>query len=240
MVHLGKALRTIHADRGWWHKILVGGALWLTLAGWPLVEGHQLESIDNTQRGYPTPLPRWHAFSDKLVIGIFALVIDFFFFFFPTLMAGVVLLCGALTAGLTLGGGALRPITLIILLPLAIYLAAVWLLGVSAVSKQRYVEEGDLGAVLSFGIIREQLQGSVLIPYLRARLLSLPAYMVAVLILLGSLPLAGVSIIGAVIAIWLGLSLLFYARLVAIQLYVAAARDVAARQFEMRTRRSET
>ncbi len=56
---LGTALRTIHADRDWWKKVLLGGALWLTLLGWPVVEGHQLESIENSQRGFPTPLPRW-------------------------------------------------------------------------------------------------------------------------------------------------------------------------------------
>jgi hypothetical protein len=169
MVQLRKALRTIHADRDWWHKVLVGGGLWMTLAGWPLVEGYQLESIDNSQRGYPTPLPRWHAWSDKLVIGIFALVIDFFFFLFPTLLAGVLLLCGTLTAGLGIGADTVRPVTLIILLPLLVYLLGIWLLGVSPVSKQRYVEEGDLATVLSFGIIRELMQAGASAPYIRAR-----------------------------------------------------------------------
>src|SRR5688572_26918003 len=155
MVQLRKAVRTIHADRDWWQKVLVGGGLWMALVGWPLAEGYQLESVDNTQRGFPTPLPRWHAFGDKLVIGIFAIVIDFFFYFFPTLLAGVLLLCGTLVAGLGIGPGTVRPVVLIVLLPLSVYLFGIWLLGVSPVSKQRYVENGDLATVLSFGIIRE-------------------------------------------------------------------------------------
>jgi hypothetical protein len=240
MVQLHTAMRTIHADRDWWHKILVGGALWITLAGWPLVEGHQLESIDNSQRGYPTPLPRWHAFSDKLVIGIFALVIDFFFFLFPILLGGVLLLCGTLTTGLAIGPHMVRPVTLIVMLPLMLYLFSIWLLGVSPVSKQRYVEDGDLASVLSFAIIREQLQSPARVPYLRARLLSIPAYGVALLVLVLTFPIAGLSTVAAVLTLWLGTSLLFYARLLAIQLYIAATRDVTARQFEIRTRRAET
>lgn len=240
MVQLSKAVRTIHADRDWWHKVLVGGGLWTILAGWPLTEGFQLESVDNSQRGYPTPLPRWHGFGDKLVIGIFAIVIDFFFFFFPTLLAGVLLLCGTLVAGFGIGPGTVRPVTLIVLLPLFVYLLGIWLLGVSPVSKQRYVEDGDLATVLSFGIIREQLQAGVRVPYLRARLLSLPAYALAGLILILSFRVAGFSPVAALVTIWLGMSVLMYARLVTIQLYLAATREISDRQFEMRTRRAET
>ncbi len=240
MIQLRNAIRTIHADRDWWKKVLIGGALWITLMGWPLVEGHQLESIENSQRGFPTPLPPWHAWGDKAVIGIFALVVDFFFFLFPVLLAGVLLLCGTLGAALIAGVGAIRSVALVVLLPLAVYLLVVWLLGVSAVSKQRYVEDGDLGTILSFTIIREQMEPTARGPYLRARLLSLPAYLLALAVFLLSLPVAGVSVLAALVVVWLAFSLLTYARLLAIQLYLAATQEVATRKFEMRIRRAET
>ncbi len=64
MPRLPTAVTTIHKDQAWWSKILIGGAVWTTIVGWPIAEGFQLESIDNTQRGFPTPLPRWNLISD--------------------------------------------------------------------------------------------------------------------------------------------------------------------------------
>ena len=240
MIQLRSAIRTIHADRDWWKKVLIGGALWITLLGWPLVEGHQLESIENSQRGFPTPLPPWHAWGNKAVVGIFAMVIDFFFFLFPMLLGGVLLLCGTLAAGITAGGSAVRPVALVVLLPLAGYLLVVWLLGVSAVAKQRYVEDGDLETILSFRLIREQMEPAARGPYLRARLLSIPAYALALAVLVLSVPVAGISVLAMLVVVWLAFSLLTYARLLAIQLYLAATQQVASRKWEMRTRRAET
>ena len=240
MVELRAAIRTIHADRDWWKKILLGGALWTTVAGWPIVEGHQLESIDNSQRGYPTPLPHWNLLGDKAVLGLFAMVIDFFFFLFPILCGGVLLFCGTLAVGLTGNGAAARTVVLMILIPVSLYLAGVWGLGVSAVGKQRYVEGGELAEVLSFALVRELFRAPARGIYGRARLLSLPPYLVAVAILVGSLRLLGETIAGGIIAIWLGLSVLVYARLVTIQLYLAATRALETRRFELLRRRAET
>src|SRR3712207_2995963 len=97
MPNLRVALKIIHSDREWWRKILTGGALWLTLVCWPLVEGHQLESIENSQRGFPTPLPRWADFGTKGLVGFFAIIIDFFYFVLPVLSGGILLFCGTVT-----------------------------------------------------------------------------------------------------------------------------------------------
>src|SRR5690242_19812559 len=103
MKQLWSALRIVHADRDWWRKVLIGGAIWLTVIGWPIVEGYQLESIDNSQRGFPTPLPLWRAFRDKAVVVIFALLIDFFYFVFPLMLDSAVLFCAALAVTLSNG-----------------------------------------------------------------------------------------------------------------------------------------
>ncbi len=39
--------------------MLIGGALLLTVIGYPWVAGLVIESLDNIRKGYPTPLPPW-------------------------------------------------------------------------------------------------------------------------------------------------------------------------------------
>lgn len=240
MPRLNDAWRTIHADREWWRKILVGGALWLTVIGWPIVEGHQLESIENSQRGFATPLPRWHTLGDKAIVGIFALVIDFFYFVFPLLVGGFVLFCGTLAASLTGSGGAARLVVLVVVAAMALYLVGVWLAGASPIAKQYYVGEGDLQRSLSGTFVTENLRSPARAIYLRARLHSVPPYVLAGMLLALSLWLFGRTIMGGLVAGWIGLSALLYARLIAIQLYLSATRAVEAARFDLRRRRHET
>ena len=230
MPQLSAALRTIHADHDWWKKILLGGALWLTVIGWTVVEGHQLESIENSQNGFPTPLPRWNDLGSKAVIGLFALIIDFFYFLFPILLGGFVFFCGTLVAGLTGNAGAVRVIGLSTVMLMGLYMAGVWLVGASAVAKQRYVTEGDLPEGLSGSLVRELLRSPARGIYLRARLLSLPPYLFAAGVLVLGLWLFGQSVLVGFLAVWLGLSALVYARLVTIQLYIAASRALESRR----------
>ena len=228
---LGTALRTIHADRDWWKKVLVGGALWLTLLGWPVVEGHQLESIENSQRGFPTPLPRWDDIGGKGVLGIFALVIDFFYFLFPLILGGMVFFCGTLFVGLAGNGGATGVVARVTLVVPALYVLVVWAAGASAVAKQRYVVEGDLPAGLSGGLVWQLLRRPGRGMYLRARLLSLPPYLLAVALLVLSAWVFTSTTLGGLLILWLALSGLTYARLVTIQLYLAATRAAESRRF---------
>ena len=227
------ALRLIHADRDWWWKVLFGGAFWLTIIGWPVVEGHQLESIENTQRGFPTPLPRWNALGDKAVVGIFALVIDFFYFVFPLLVGGMLLFCGTLAVTLTGSGEAARVVALLAVGAMGLYIAGAWLLSASPVAKQRYVADGELAVVLGGELVRELLRQPARGIYLRARLLSLPPYVLALGLLVASFWISGRSVAGGLLIGWLALSALVYARLVTIQLYFAAGRAIQSRRFEM-------
>ena len=240
MPRLPTAVTTIHKDQAWWSKILIGGAVWTTIVGWPIAEGFQLESIDNTQRGFPTPLPRWNLISDKAVLGIFAIVIDFFYFLFPVVCGGIVFFCGTLAFGLGGNPMAARIVAWSTLGPLCLYLIVVWLAGVSAVAKQRYVEGGDLAEVLSGALVRQLLQAPARAKYLRARVHSLPAYFVAVLTLIGGFVLIGETPLGALAVVWLGLGALLYARLITIQLYAEAGREVERERFEALRRRAET
>ena len=85
---LRAAIANIHNDRLWWRKILIGGALMLTIVGYPLAEGLVVENLDNARKGFPTPLPPWREWFTRYITGLFALLIDFVFFFLPILVAG--------------------------------------------------------------------------------------------------------------------------------------------------------
>jgi hypothetical protein len=233
MPKLTTALRIIHADGEWWRKVAAGGALWATIVGWPIVEGYQLESLENSQRGFPTPLPLWHGFANKAVVGIFALVIDFFFFVFPVLIGGMAIFCGTLAATLSGGEQVARPIALSGFGIMCIYMLLVWMTGASAVAKQRFVLAGDLQQALSASLIRELLRAPARGPYLQARLQSLPLYLpVAILVWLTWS--AGAWSWGlALIVGWVTLSLLVYVRLATIQLYLAATREVERLRFSL-------
>jgi len=240
MRDLWAALRIIHADREWWRKALMGGALWLSLVGWPIVEGYQLESIENSQRGFPTPLPRWYAFADKMVVGIFALLIDFFFFVFPILLLGMLFFCGTLTIGLSGNDSAARAGVFVGLSLIGLCLLMAWLSGASAVGKQRYVANGDMQDLLSVGLVRELLRGPDRGLYMKARLSSLPPYLLALTLLLGGVVMIESSRIAALVVLWIGLSTLLWARLVAIQLYLKATRQIERLRFDRLAARGET
>jgi hypothetical protein len=235
-MQLSTALRTIHADRAWWIKVLTGGAISLTFVGLPVVEGYQLESIENTQRGYPTPLPRWSDPGGKAIVGLFALILDFFFFIFPLLIAGVVLFCGTLAVGLNNGGRASTVVATAITAVAVGYLVVVWALGASPIAKQRYVKHGSLEQTMSGAFLRELASKDARRAYRRARWLSLPFYLVACGTLALSAVVAGWTMLGGVLLAWLGASVLLYARLVTIQLFGAATRDWERQRFEERQR----
>lgn len=230
---------TIHADPAWWKKVLIGGALLLTFVAWPVVEGFQLESIENTQRGYPTPLPRWNDIGGKIVVGLFALVLDFFFFMFPLLITGIILFCSTLIIGLSTGGMTSTIIASVIAIIAGGYLLGVWLLGASPIAKLRYVKDGNLEQTISGSFIRDLARRPLRNTYFRARLRSLPFYFVACTLLIAAGMIGSRNTYAGLFAGWLGASALFYARLVTIQLYDVATKAWERQRFEDRQRSIE-
>lgn len=233
MPSLKAALKTVHRDRAWWQKVLIGGAAWLTLIGYPLVEGYGIESLDNTKNGYPTPLPRWADLGTKFVQGMFALVIDFAYFVFPLLGGGMLLLCSALALSLAgTGGAVVQIVSGVGGVLVAGWLVIAWLLSVSPVGKRLYVGEGDVGQALSGKVVREVLEPIARPIYFKTRLLSLVIYLIPLALLVVAWLLANRSGWLALGLLWLALSALLYARLVSVQLYDAAAREVQQQRFE--------
>lgn len=233
MTALKAALATIHRDHAWWRKVLIGGALWLTIVGALIVEGYQIESMENTRQGYPTPLPRWNDLGTKAVQGLFALVIDFFFFLFPLFGSAILVVCGLLALGL-LGANALglQAFSAAVGALILGWLGFAWLSSASPVAKQLYVGEGQPNQALSGKVLRTTWTALARPVYLRARLQSLPIYLLPIALFIAAWQSANVSGWLALTIVWLAFSSLLYARLVTIQLYDSASRDVQRRKFE--------
>ncbi|MBA3943106.1 MAG: DUF4013 domain-containing protein [Herpetosiphonaceae bacterium] len=233
---LKAALGNIHRDGHWWYKVLIGGALLTSIVGWSIAEGYQLESIENIQRGFPTPLPRWADWSTKLLIGFFGIIIDFFFFAFPCLLGAFGVLVVSLIMGIWIEGPLRQTITQVLAILVAGYVVLVWASSAGIVSKVLFVRDGGISAALETKLIRQGLRQPALTAYGPARLQTLPFYALALVVLaLGwSVPLSGWIRLGV---IWLGMSSFFYARLVVVQLYAAAVAELERRRFAEAHRR---
>lgn len=228
-MELRTAFRNIHGDRRWWQKTLVGGALMLTLVGFPWVAGFAVESLDNAKRNFPTPLPPWHDWSTRYIIGLLALLIDFIFFVFPVLIAGVVLLCSGLIVTITntsIGGTLVTAVVVV----LALFEMIVFAIGVSPVGRLLYVDDGRIEEAVGGRTLQRALNPAQRGTFARARLRSLVGYIPVVVlgVLLWLSLRAGIP--GAplitLVLLWLAASALFYAHLLVVQLYAGAARSI--------------
>jgi hypothetical protein len=105
-----------------------------------------------------------------------------------------------------------------------------FLLGVAPAGRLRFARDGRIDEALSAKTWRWALSRDARGPFLRARLASLPAYLPAVALGVGTVALARLTFPGqsAVIAagLWLTMAALVYAHLVVVQLYVAAEKAV--------------
>ena len=224
---LRTALANIHNDRLWWRKVLIGGALTLTVVGYPWAAGLVVESLDNIRKGFPTPLPPWRDWFNRYIIGLFAALIDFIYFVLPLLAGGLLLFCIAIF--FLVGGGAAMSLAPFVALAL-IYELAMFAIGVAPVGRLIYVEEGLAENALSARPLRAALRPGARGAYAGARLRSLLAYVPALLL--------GMAIWGtlrsgfpdawavALLLLWLTSSAVLYAHLVVAQLYAMAERII--------------
>jgi hypothetical protein len=226
---LRAALRNIHNDRLWWRQILIGGALMLTVVGYPLAEGLVVESLDNIRKGFPTPLPPWRDLFTRYITGLFAILIDFVFFFLPILVGGLALFCVAVVflladGGASVGRGWLGSVAAVV----GVYELAMFAIGVAPISRLIYVEDGYAEEALSARPLRAALRPGARAVYARARFQSLPAYapvlllaIVTWLVASSAFPGAGVVVL---LLLWVLASALLYAHLVVVQIYAVAER----------------
>src|SRR3954447_23623829 len=140
-MNLRSALSTIHRDPHWWRTVLIGGALMATVVGYPWVAGLEIQSLENTRKGFAAPLPHWHDWGNRYVIGLLAMLIDIMFFVLPVFGVGLLFLCGS---GILAISGIARATWLVPigLTALLLYPLVVFALSISPVSRLIYAQEG--------------------------------------------------------------------------------------------------
>lgn len=236
---LRSALAAVHRDGRWWAKCLGYGALALTGLGLPLAAGFVMESLDNTRRGYPTPLPPWSDPSLRWLTGLFCLLIDFAFFVLPLLLGGLVLICASVSLVLADPGasGAVNPALAALLAVLGGVMAFMFGAGVAPAGRLIFAREGRVEDAIAATTLRWALRPPQRVIFLRARLASLPAYLPALALGTATFAVtpAGFPGQGFVVALglWLTLAALVYAHLVVVQLYVAAEKEAQRRSLGM-------
>jgi hypothetical protein len=228
ILSLRTAITTIARDHTWPLKVLLYGAFALSLLGLPLAVGFVLDSIDNSRKGYPYPLPPWTDWTIRGLSGILALLIDFVFFVLPVLTVGMLMICvsvGMLVAAAGDPAVTSQALTLLAVLG-GIALLGVFLCGAAPLGRLLFAQDGRIEDALSMRPLQLATSRGAGPIFLRARLLSLPAYLPAALIAVGTYALSRLSFPGQtlamLIAAWLLSSAIVLAHLVVGQLYVAA------------------
>lgn len=220
---LRRALRTIHADTRWWHAIGLAGLCSMTLFGYPLAAGLVVEHMDNTRKGYATPLPPFYDWTTRWLMGLFAVLVDFVYFVMPLMVMGMLFFCG----GLTLLMARTDEGEFGILIVLAGALLAWWLFvfgsGISAVGRLVYLDDGGPERALTGFPMREALRRGAWRFYGKARIASLPLY-IAPIVFATAIPvivrldsLLGIAL--AVVFGWLFCSSLVYAHVGTMLIY---------------------
>lgn len=227
---LRRALRTIHADKRWWHAIGLGGLFSMTLFGHPLAAGLVVEHMDNTRKGYASPLPPFYDWTTRWLMGLFAVLVDFVYFVMPLMVMGMLFFCG----GLTLLMARTDESQFGILTVFAGGLLAWWLFvfasGISAVGRLIYLDDSGPERALTGFPLREAVRRGAWRFYGKARVASLPLYIVPVAIA-AAIPfvLRLDSIVGVAIAIvfgWLFCSSLVYAHVGTMLIYGEVNREL--------------
>jgi len=240
MPALHTALATIHRDPRWWPKVLVGGALMLSLVGYPLAVGMVMVSMEHSRNGFPTPLPPWTDWTTRYLIGLFTLLIDFVFFGLPLALAGMLFFCIGLVTIVgpavppSIAGSALQLVSL----AAGLFLLTIFFSSVAPVARLIFAQEGNIADALGMQPLRRALSRPARRCFRRARLVSLPAYLPAGLLglLLGTLSrtvFPGQPVVLVLIG-WLFLCALLYAHLSVVQIYVAAEVEITRVELEMR------
>lgn len=221
---LADGVRTVFADRAWPLKVGVGGLLLLTLIGVILPQGFLVEHLDNSRRGFRTPMPMWRQWGDKAVMGLLTTVIDFVYFALPFIVGSLLLFCVGMGVIFNQREGGTWAF---LALPLAAGACTLvsFALSLSPLAKASFSKDGDVEHSLGGRALRRATDPLTRRLYFQARLASLPAYIPAAAS--GTLfaylaAQSGGSVVILIGAGWLLGCSLFWAWLVVGQVYLPA------------------
>jgi hypothetical protein len=220
---LRESILVVHADKRWWRAVAVAGLCGMTLFGYPIGGGFIIAHLENTRKGYATPLPPLVDWSTRWLMGLFAVLIDFIFYALPAMVTTLLFFCGGLTLVMQRADESQVSVLWIFGIGLGIWWLVMFLSGVSAIGRLVYVDDSGAERCLSGYPLREAFRRHAWKYYATARVWSIPLYIIP-LICIGSMPwilnLGGIGAwIGGSIVVWLFFCSLFYAHLVTMQIY---------------------
>jgi hypothetical protein len=221
---LRQAITTIFSDRRWPIKIAVGGAFMLTIIGMVLPQGFLIEHLDNSRRGFRTPMPAWRQWSDKAVMGMLAVMFDFVYFLLPIIAAMMALFCAIIPLLFRESASSVWTTRLIVAVLITIIMLS-FSFSFSPVAKIYFAKDGDVEQNVGpkmLSRVRNPLTRGL---YRRARLASLPVYLPAQIRAAGLFLLFQQSASNVWLTLgvaWLTASLFFLAWLITGQIYLAA------------------
>ena len=233
---LREGVATVFADRRWPIKVAVGGGLMLTILGVIFPQGLVIEHLENSRRGFRSPLPAWRQWGDKAVMGLLAVVFDFVYFIFPLLCTALLLFCAILplVSGENASSGL---VSVVIIAALGCMLLLSFSLSLSPLAKVNFSKDGDIESNVGFRLIRRACSPLNRDLYWRARAVTLPLYIPA--LISGSAFAYYVQRLNSpmwliVLLAWLMLSTIFWAWLVVAQVYLAATDIADEREIDQR------
>lgn len=224
----------VFADHRWPLKIGIGGLLMLTLLGFVLPQGFIIEHLDNSRRGYRTPLPFWRLWGDKAIMGLLAFIFDAVYFGAPLVVAGLLTLCAAPLATLRQG----QSVNWVLLI-FGVVAAGLWLvsfcLSLSPLAKVSFSREGDLEQGFGRRVFQRALDPLNRRLYFNIRLATVPLYLPAALVAVGwgfAIRQSGTSMWLILLLSWLLCCTLFWAWLIVAQMYLDIAQLAEERQID--------
>lgn len=219
---LRDAIGIIHADKYWWKAVGIAGLCSMTIVGYPIAAGLVIEHLDNTRKGFDRPLPPFVDWSSRWLLGFFAVLIEFVFYLIPMMVAGMAFFCFGLTLLMKQTPGQVEVLWIFAGI-IALWCVAMFLCGVSSIGRLVYVDDSGPDRSLSGYAIRESFRHGARGYYAKARLHSLPLYLIPIGLLVCIPPvidLGGIAawVLGPLV-VWLFWSSLTYTHLVTMQLY---------------------
>jgi len=171
---LRESILVVHADKRWWRAVAVAGLYGMTLFGYPIGAGFIIAHLENTRKGYATPLPPLVDWTTRWLMGLFAVLIDFVFYALPAMVTTLLFFCGGLTLVMQRADESQSNVLWLFGIGLGLWWLVMFLSGVSAIGRLVYIDDSGAERCLSGYPLREAFRRDAWKYYAKARLWSLP------------------------------------------------------------------
>jgi hypothetical protein len=156
---IGRAFAFVTEDEEWLKKILIGGLIiWIPIIGQLAIYGYTFETARNVAQGHPRPLPDWTDFGDKLMKGLYAMIIQIVYSL-PVIILSCVLMLPLMLLPQSEEAAVAGSLVMFCLVPIIIVLGLA--IGfITLVAQARYVQTDTLSAAFEFKVVFRMLRES--------------------------------------------------------------------------------